>query len=143
MAIVSTNSERLTETTHLKERYSDFLIDLDPHPNTLDIVRTTNDNAVKRSIRNLLQTDRYERLMQPKIGSHIRKMLFEPMSDITAEQIRKYCVETIGNFEPRARVIDVNIEMDEPNLTYRVYVFFFVINNPDPQSMQINLYRVR
>lgn len=135
--------DRITETGRERERYSDFLTDLTPHPNTKDLVRLQNIDAVKRSIRNLMLTDKFERLMAPDIGSNIKKMLFEPFSGPVTNLIKQYIVETIGNFEPRAKVIKVECTPNEINQSYIVDIFFYVINIPDPTSLSVTLYRVR
>lgn len=136
-------ADKYTETDKQRDRYSDFTLDLDAHPNTMDLVRTTNEESVRRSIRNLMLTDKYERLMQPKIGSNVRKMLFEPMNDITEQRLIRAIEETIGNFEPRAKVIKVDLQSNEANQSYRVFIYFYVINKPEPVSMTVTLYRVR
>ncbi len=140
---MTTRVDRYTETQKQDIRYSDFLTNLTPHPNTNDLVRNTNLEAIKRSIRNLILTDKDERLMQPKIGSNIRKALFDPMTEQTASRIRQYIVETIGNYEPRAKVITVDVRADEPNHLYTVNIFFYAINKPEPVSLTVTLYRVR
>lgn len=138
-----TRADKYTETDKHRDRYSDFLVDFTPHPNTKDLVRNTNEDSVRRSIRNLVMTDKYERLMQPKIGSNIRKMLFEPMNEVTEHALTRQIEETIGNYEPRAKLINVDIQSDYNNQLYRVFIYFFVINKPEPVSMTVNLYRVR
>ena len=135
--------DRITETGKQSVRYSDFLADLNPHPNTKDLVKNTNVDAVRRSIRNLILTDRYERLMRPTLGSNIRKILFEPVNETSADMLKQYVIETIGNFEPRAKVITVDVTGDVNNLAYTVNIYFYVINIADPISMTVTLYRVR
>lgn len=138
-----TRTDRITETSRQREKYSDFLTDLVPHPNTKDLIKVKDVEAVKRSVRNLLLTDRYERLMSPNIGSNIKKLLFEPFSEPVTNLIKQYVIETIGNFEPRARVIKVEVTPNDMNLSYKVDIFFYVINIPDPVSLTVTLYRVR
>lgn len=135
--------DRITETGKQETRYSDFLTDLTPHPNTKDLVKNTNVDAVKRSIRNLIQTNRYERLMRPNLGSGVRKILFEPVTPASADMLKQYVTETIGNFEPRAKVLNVDVFTDSNNLAYTINIYFYVINIADPVSMTVTLYRVR
>ena len=135
--------DRITETGKQETRYSDFLTDLTPHPNTKDLVKNTNVDAVKRSIRNLIQTNRYERLMRPNLGSGVRKILFEPITSASADMLKQYVNETIGNFEPRAKVLNVDVFTDTNNLAYTINIYFYVINIADPVSMTVTLYRVR
>jgi phage baseplate assembly protein W len=135
--------DRITETGKQETRYSDFLTDLTPHPNTKDLVKNTNVDAVKRSIRNLIQTNRYERLMRPNLGSGVRKILFEPITPASTDMLKQYVTETIGNFEPRAKVLNVDVFTDTNNLAYTINIYFYVINIADPVSMTVTLYRVR
>ena len=135
--------DRITETSKQEVRYSDFLTDLTPHPNTKDLVKNNNVEAVKRSIRNLIQTDQYERLMRPNLGSSVRKILFEPITQASSDMLKQYVTETIGNFEPRARVLEVDVFADSNNLGYTINIYFYVINIADPVSMTVTLYRVR
>ena len=112
--------DRITETSKQDIRYSDFLTDLTPHPNTKDLVNNTNIEAVKRSIRNLIQTNRFERLMRPNLGSNVRKILFEPVTQASADMLKQYVTETIGNFEPRAQVSRVNAIPSPDENTYKI-----------------------
>lgn len=125
------------------ELYSDFLTDLNPHPEMKDVVRFTNENAVKRSIRNLILTNRYERPFQPRIGSDINKILFEPMNSVTASVLKQYIKETIDNYEPRCKLIDVMVMGYEERNVYVVTIIFATINKEEPTTLQLSLYRVR
>lgn len=123
--------------------YSDFLIDMNPHPVVGDVVKYTNENAVNASIRNLLLTDRGERLYQPNIGSDIKRMLFEPIAESTAELISTLINNTLKNHEPRAQVVSVNVEPYEDKNLYIVTITYYVINSQNPVSLNITLNRVR
>ena len=63
--------------------YRDFVETLDVNPDTGDLLVRTDENDVSRSIRNLILTNRGERLFQPNIGSNVNKILFEPMTPQT------------------------------------------------------------
>ena len=123
--------------------YSDFLNDLTPHPVVKDIVRYTNEAAVNRSIRNLLQTDRGERLYQPEIGSDIRQLLFEPMIASTGDLIRKFVQNTIATYEPRVKVLNVDVLAYEERNAYAVTITYMIINKQDPVQLTVTLDRVR
>jgi phage baseplate assembly protein W len=123
--------------------YSDFLNDLTPHPVVKDIVRYTNEAAVNRSIRNLLLTNRGERLYQPDIGSDIRQLLFEPMIASTGDLIRKFVQNTISTYEPRAKVLDVQVTAYEEQNAYAVTISYMIINKQDPVQLTVTLDRVR
>ena len=123
--------------------YSDFLADLTPHPVVKDIVRYTNEAAVNRSIRNLIQTDKGERPYQPEIGSNIRQLLFEPMTASTGNLIRKFVQDTITNFEPRVKVLNVEVLAYEERNAYVVTITYIIINKQDPVQLTVTLDRVR
>jgi hypothetical protein len=135
--------DRFASMNRESQTYSDFLTDLNPHPVSGDIVKYTNENAVIRSIRNLLLTNKFDRLYQPTIGTNIYKMLFEPISSETSQNISIFVQETIKNFEPRAKVISVNVISDEENHRYIVSIVVMVINKQDPISFNIALDRIR
>lgn len=136
-------NDRFKAMSRDSQAYSDFTTDLTPHPVSLDIVKFTNENAVIRTIRNLLLTDRNERLYQPNIGTNIRKMLFEPINDMTAQNISDFVKETIFDFEPRARLLSLSVVPDEDNNRYLVGVTIMVINKQEPTSFNIALDRIR
>lgn len=126
-----------------KQIYSDFLNDLTPHPIIKDIVKYTNENAVSKSIRNLLLTNRGERLYQPRIGSDINRMLFEPMSDGVGELLSTYINNTISTYEPRAKILTIDTIPDYDNNLYVVAISYMVINKQEPITVNISLRRVR
>lgn len=132
-----------TSVKKKSEIYSDFFADLTPHPDTGEIVRAVNENAVSRSIRNIILTNRYERLMNPTLGSGIQALLFEPMTPATVDALRSAIMIAINNHEPRARVERVVIEENEQFQYYRVTVVFFIINNENPFTTNVTLQRVR
>lgn len=123
--------------------YSDFLNDLTPHPVVKDVVRYTNEAAINRSIRNLIQTNKGERLYQPTLGSDINKLLFEPMNTATADMISLFVRDTIKYHEPRALVLDVQVITREEYNAYQVNIFYRTINRQDPIQLTVNLSRVR
>ncbi|NDB83136.1 MAG: hypothetical protein EB127_10475 [Alphaproteobacteria bacterium] len=127
----------------LTQRYSDFLIDLNPHPVVKDIVKYIDEMAVNKAIRNLILTDRGERLYQPDIGSSIRSMLFEPMSSASGELISTFIQSTIKDHEPRAVVLQVNVVPNYDKNLYSVTIVYMVINKSEPTTLNIALERIR
>lgn len=123
--------------------YSDFLIDLNPHPIVKDIVKYTNEYAVTSAIKNLLLVNKGERLYQPTIGGDIKRMLFEPVSSATSEMMSAAIQQTIIAHEPRAKVYSVDVVADEDRQLYTVTITFYIINNPDPVSVDLSLSRSR
>jgi phage baseplate assembly protein W len=85
---------------------------------------------VKRSIRNLVLINFYEKPFHPEIGSGIRDMLFENMTPITAVVLARKVEDVIENFEPRARLISVRSLPNLDRNEYEVTIEFFVVNTP-------------
>lgn len=136
-------ADRFTELDRKNELYSDFLTNLNTHPVSRETLRYVNETAVTRSIRNLLNTQQGERLYQPDIGSNVRKLLFEPIDDITADILNSTIRDTLANYEPRAKVLNVEVIPDEGRNRYVVTVVYMLINKQDPISVNITLQRVR
>ena len=97
---------------------------------TNDITKITDIEAVKRSVRNLILTNFYEKPFHPEIGSGIRDMLFENMTPITAVVLARKVEDVIENFEPRARLISVRSLPNLDRNEYEVTIEFFVVNAP-------------
>jgi phage baseplate assembly protein W len=135
--------DRFQNSDRKNQIYSDFLDDLNPHPVTGDIVRYVNENAVSRSIRNLILTNKGERLYQPNLGSDIFKMLFEPMSDAISQLLSSSIQDLIAAHEPRAKVISVDVAPDYEGNAYAVTLQYMIINRPTPISLNVSLTRVR
>lgn len=123
--------------------YSDIDTNLTINPISEDVGRITNENAIRRSIRNLLLTDYYERPFKPDIGSNIRKLLFELITPITIELLQKGISDVINNYEPRANLIDVVCTPYEDNNAIDVTIVFSIINREEPITMQLSLDRIR
>ncbi len=135
--------DKLTGSDKVREIYSDFFVNLTPHPDTKQLVRLTNEDAVKRSIRNLVNTGQYERLFQPDIKCNIQKILFENITEQSKETLKLYITETIENYEPRCKLLEVRVDANDFKQEYVVTIIFLVINKPDAQSVNIKLKRLR
>ena len=109
--------------------YVDLDLDFLPNPSTADINMKRGDEAIKRSIRNLIFTNYYERPFQPDLGGNIRRLLFEQVDSLTAAQLEREISDVIGNFEPRAQVSRVEAIAAPDENKYQIYLEFFIINN--------------
>ena len=94
-------AETITPRTRFEAVYSDFHKDLAPIPGRGDIARRLNENAVRESIKNLILTDRGERLFQPNLGSDIRASLFENVTPTTIILLKDKVREVLNAYEPR------------------------------------------
>ena len=122
--------------------YRDFFTDFSMHSATGELNTKTDELAVKQSIRNLLLTDKYERPMQPTIGSGLKGLLFENYTPQTQIIIQDNIRECISKYEPRANVLDV-IVVPEFDNSVTITVTFGIINKPDPVNLDIVLERMR
>lgn len=124
-------------------KFSDLDLDFSAHPVTKDVVKKLNDNAIAGSIRNLLLTSHYERLFNPELGSNLKKMLFEPIDNITTSIIQGMILQTIQNYEPRVTIQDVIATPDYDNDRYNIKIVFFINNTLEPIAVSFFLERVR
>lgn len=133
----------ITPITKKRILYSDVPKDLTIHPVSNDVSRLLNENAVKESIKNLVLTNRGERLFQPDVGCDITSQLFETFAEDTVDTIRNMVIETLDAYEPRAEILDVDVEgrIDSNEIT--VTVTFLVINSEEPSTVEIILNRIR
>jgi len=124
--------------------YSDIDLFFGPKIGSKDVSKITNFTAVKRSIRNLVLTNFYEKPFHPEIGSGVRDILFEPMTPITAYVLTMKIEEVIENFEPRARLVGVRATPNLDNNAYNVSIEFYVVNAPtELVNMEVLLERLR
>jgi phage baseplate assembly protein W len=127
----------------LTKLYSDIDLTFTRQPGKGDIALSYDDNAVIRSVRNLLLTDFYERPFQPEVGSNINSLLFEPVSSITANAIEEEIQNVITNFEPRATVSAIDVTALPDQNAFFVRVTFFIGNNTAPTAVNLLLERNR
>ena len=125
-------------------QYSDLDLFFGKKTSDNDISKITDVEAVKRSIRNLVQLNTYEKPFHPEIAGGVREMLFEPMSPLVAQTIARKVEDVINNFEPRARLVSVRTLPDLDRNAYEISVEFYVINTPtEIVDLSIMLERLR
>jgi len=123
--------------------YSDFKKDLEISPLSQDLTVFKDEDSIKESIRNLLLTDRGERLMQPNIGGNIRAMLFENITPGNLTLIEDQVRTTLDLHEPRAEIIDVTVTSIDDQNVVRIRIQFYILNNQQPISVDVFLERTR
>lgn len=137
------DAERTNSSDRNAQIFKDINLSLARHPITGDIATLSNVEAVKRSVRNLVNTNFYERPFHPEIGSNVRSVLFEPVSPIVATVLERHIRDVIANFEPRAELVDVIVSDNSDANEYRVQIKFFIVNSSDIANMNIFLERLR
>ena len=135
----STNKSKKT----VRSFYKDLDLDFTRNVVTNDVVKIEDVNAVKRSVRNLIQTNHYERPFHPELGCGIRELLFENFTPLTGIFIRRKVEEVITNYEPRARLSQVTVNEQPDRNGIEVTVYFYVMNIPEPVSVSTLLQRIR
>ena len=111
-------------------QYTDLDLFFAKKATSKDISKVTDIQAVKRSIRNLVLTNHYEKPFHPEIGSGVRGILFELMTPLTANILTKKIEDVIENFEPRARLMSVKASPNLDRNEYECTIEFFVVNAP-------------
>ena len=111
-------------------QYTDLDLFFAKKATSKDISKVTDIQAVKRSIRNLVLTNHYEKPFHPEIGSGVRGILFEPMTPLTAHILTRKIEDVIENFEPRARLISVRAQPNLDRNEYECTIEFYVVNTP-------------
>ena len=141
MAIYDAQSQNTARSTR---QYTDLDLFFGKKSSDNDIQKITDILAVKRSIRNLVQLNVYEKPFHPEISGGVREMLFELMTPITAQIIAKQIENVINNFEPRARLVGVRVQPDLDRNLYEVTIEFYVVNAPtELVDMSVMLERLR
>jgi phage baseplate assembly protein W len=136
-------ADTITQLDKKQELFSDFLDNFDKHPISHGLIKITNEQSIKQSLRNLILTNLGERLFQPNIGSNIHRALFEPNDIVTAENISFYIKNTIQYNEPRVNVLNIEVLPDVSRYSFNVNIIFSVINSTTPVTLNLILKRVR
>ena len=120
--------------------FTDIDINMATHPDTKDVVLKYDINAVKRSLKNLLQTNHYERPFKPSLGLNLRGMLFD-LNDSHTQVLRGEIISLINAWEPRCKVR--NIFLNNIGNTLSVGLHVTIMNDPRPHELDLILERVR
>ena len=125
-------------------QYTDLDLFFGKKSSNSDVQEITDVKAVKRSIRNLVLLNHYEKPFHPEIASGVRDMLFELITPITATILARKIEDVIQNFEPRARLVSVTALPNLDRNEYEVSIEFYIVNQPtELVDLTIMLERVR
>ena len=130
---------------YLKDQpdYSDLDLDFFPNPATKDVSKKIGAEAIKRSVRNIIFTNFYEKPFQPKFGSGVRKLLFENCTPMTAALIQDAIEAALVNFEKRIQISKLNVSADPDNNGFNVYLEYIILNRQLSVVTSLFLERVR
>ena len=122
----SNNSNRISRT------FKDLDLDFGLNSVTKDVNKLTDAEAIKRSVRNLINLNNYEKPFRPEIGSGIRGLLFEPMTELTSHFMQVKIAEILNQFEPRISVSNIIINNQEDRNAYSVSIHFLIKGTQEP-----------
>ena len=138
------DAQSKNDITRNVKQYSDLDLFFGKKSVGSDVNKITDIQAVKRSIRNLVLLNAFEKPFHPEISSGVRNMLFENMDPLTAVVLTRQVEDVINNFEPRARLVSVRTNPDFDRNQYNVSIEFYVVNAPtELVDLDIMLERVR
>ena len=125
-----TDSQALNESDRSVKQYSDLDLFFSMKKVSKDISRVFDIQAVKRSVRNLILMNHYEKPFHPEIGSGVRDVLFENMTPTTSHILTRKIEMVIEQFEPRARLMSVTASPNLDRNEYECTIQFYVVNAP-------------
>ena len=137
------DATQTNESKRSSRIYKDLNLGFQQNTATKDIQKLTDVEAVKRSVRNLINTNHYEKPFHPEIGSNLRAMLFENITPQMNHIISKNIELLIKNYEPRCRLVQVNTQPMFDRNGYSCQISFYVINHPEPVTVESFLERLR
>jgi phage baseplate assembly protein W len=128
---------------NLQKIYSDLDLTFNRLPVTNDVALSYDDQAVIRSVRNLLLTNFYERPFQPSLGSNLGLILFEMSDGITSSILEKEVRNVIKNYEPRVTINQITITPSPDDNSFNLAMSFFIGNNTRATTVNMLLQRSR
>ena len=127
----------------INREYKDVSLTFARNPVTRDLVAVVGEEAIKRSVRNLLQTYTGEAPFFPNFGTRLQELLFENIDPITTKLIEDEILSTLKTYEPRVRVQSLSVRAVPDNHQYEVNLVFQILNDPKPVTLRIFLSRLR
>ena len=141
MAIYDSQAQNTSKRN--SRRFRDIDLDFTRNAVTNDVNVVEDVIAIKRAVRNLVQTNFYERPFRPELGCGIRELLFENFTPMTRIFLQRKIEEVLLNYEPRIDLQNVAVDDDQDNNRLVVDIYFYIVGVPGPQSVQTFLERVR
>jgi phage baseplate assembly protein W len=140
MAIDITNEAKTVATS--KGTYRDLDLLFRAHPQTGDVVVRTDAEAVKRSVRNIILTNHYERPFKPGFGGSIRDLLFELNTSRQLKKVQRRLKDMLEAFEPRVKDVVVSILTQDSN-EVNLNIQYSIINIARNQALDLTVTRAR
>lgn len=131
--VLSTEDGNLSSSNIISSRtkdYSDVDLSFVPKPNG-DIFKKTDAAAVKQSVKNIILTNHFEKPFLPFFGGNVRSLLFELAYDDVGEETQENIISALQRYEPRARVLNIDIQVEQDNNNLRVTIEFQVVSTEE------------
>ena len=124
--------------------FKDISLSLKQNPLTIDVLVLKNENAIARSVQNLVLTLQGEKMFDPDLGCAVNRLLFENVDMFTADNLRREIESVIENYEPRVDIDTVTVEPDFEGNAMDVTIVYVIIGiNASPQQLSFVLLPTR
>ena len=126
-----------------KSKYSDLDLFLNPHPITKDITVKSDTDAIKRSVKNIVLTNYYERPFKPSLGGGVRNLMFELNTSRRIKRFGKQLKKVIEDFEPRVSDVSVIVDDASDRNALNINIGYVVKGDASGRRVEFNVSRVR
>jgi len=143
--VFSRQDKDITEVSQLTSRiqqYRDIDLSFTAKPNG-ELYTKKDASAVVQALKNLIQTNYYEKPFEPFFGGNVRGLLFELADDDIEIEVKEAIIQTINEYEPRAKIINIFVNFNEDYNDLNVTIEFQVINTEEVVQFTTSLSRLR
>ena len=137
------DSQTQSNSTRNSRKFRDIDLDFSRNAVTNDVNVVEDVIAIKRAVKNLVQTNFYERPFRPELGCGVKELLFENFTPMTKIFLQRKIEEVLLNYEPRIDLQNVAVDDDQDNNRLVVDIYFYIVGVPGPQKVSTFLQRVR
>lgn len=116
----------------ISRAFKDISLSFDRHPVTNDILSIKNEDAIKKAVRNIVQTVPSERFFNPIFGSDVKTSLFEFVDFGTASQLEDQILVAIENYEPRISNIRVRVDPNADRNEFEIFISYNIVGQEVP-----------
>lgn len=136
------NLQTATLRSSRERTYRDIDLSFAKRPSG-DIYKKQEGAAVKQAVKNILLTNKYEKPFQPSFGGDLNRFLFSLTEDFDEMEVKEMIGMAISNYEPRALIRDIIVDLEEDNYTLDITVQFQISTTLEEVEVQVSLTRVR
>ena len=116
----------------ISRAFKDISLSFDRHPVTNDILNIKNEDAIKKAVRNIVQTVPSERFFNPIFGSDVKTSLFEFVDFGTASELEEQILVAIENYEPRISNIRVRVDPNADRNEFEIFISYNIVGQDVP-----------